>query len=173
MDKKGFLIGITSRQKRAFPQQLWKQKRVTAGLQDGSQACITVLATVCTNGSFLDPAVIFKGKGALWSGWVHNIEVRKHQVFCTTSLSGWPNDNVGLAWLEQVFDWHTKCKAWLKYRILIVDSHGSHLTKEFLRYCLAQKILFCILLPHSTYSLQPLDIVLFLPLLTAYLAELS
>jgi hypothetical protein len=36
MDKKGFLISITSRQKCIFSKQLWGQKRVTAGLQDGS-----------------------------------------------------------------------------------------------------------------------------------------
>jgi hypothetical protein len=32
MDEKGFLAGITSRQKRIFSQQLWEQKKVTAGL---------------------------------------------------------------------------------------------------------------------------------------------
>jgi hypothetical protein len=88
MDEKGFLIGITLRQKRVFSRQLWEQKRVTAGLQDGSREWITVLATVCTDGSSLDPAVIDRGKGALRSGWVHDVEAGKHQVFCTTSLSG-------------------------------------------------------------------------------------
>jgi hypothetical protein len=37
MDEKGFLIGITSRQKRIFSKQLWGQRRVTAGLQEGSR----------------------------------------------------------------------------------------------------------------------------------------
>jgi hypothetical protein len=37
MDEKGFLIGITPRQKRVFSRQLWEQKRVIAGLQDGSR----------------------------------------------------------------------------------------------------------------------------------------
>jgi hypothetical protein len=110
MDKKGFLISITLRQKRVFSQKLWEQKRVMAGLQDGSRRWITVLATVCADGNSLDPAVIYKGKGTLCSGWVHDVEAGKHQVFCT-SPSGWSNDDVGLVWLEQVFDWRTKHKA--------------------------------------------------------------
>jgi hypothetical protein len=44
------------------------------------------------------------------------------------------------------------------YRILIVDGHGSYFTRKFLQYCLTYKIILCILPPHSTYSLQPLDV---------------
>jgi hypothetical protein len=61
MDEKGFLIGVTSRQKRVFSKQLWEQKKVTAGIQDGNREWITILATVCADGSWLDPGVIFEG----------------------------------------------------------------------------------------------------------------
>jgi hypothetical protein len=161
MDEKGFLAGVTSRQKRIFSRQLWEQKKVTAGLQDGSQEWITILALVCADGSSLDPSMIFEGIGGLRTGWVHDVEPEKHQVFFTTSPSEWSNDDIGLAWLEQVFDRRTKDKARLSYRIFIVDGHGSHLTRNFLQYCLTHKILLCILPPHSTHSLQPLDVVLF------------
>jgi hypothetical protein len=96
MDKKGFLVGITMRQKYVCLQQLWKQKRVTAGLQDGLQEWITVLVPVYMDGSLLDLAVICKEKGKLCSGWVHNVEAGRHQVFFLTSLAEWSNDNVGL-----------------------------------------------------------------------------
>jgi hypothetical protein len=173
MDEKGFLAGVTSRQKRIFSRQLWEQKKVTAGLQDGSREWITILALVCADRSSLDPSVLFEAKGGLRTGWVHDIEPEKHQVFFTTSPTGWSNDDIGLAWLEQVFDRRTKDKARSSYRILIVDGHGSHLTRDFLKYCLAHKILLCILLPHSTHSLQPLDVVLFGPLSRAYTVKLS
>jgi hypothetical protein len=55
MDEKGFLVGITSRQRRVFSRHLWEQKRVPAGFQDGSREWVTVLATVCADGSSLDP----------------------------------------------------------------------------------------------------------------------
>jgi hypothetical protein len=62
---------------------------VTAGLQDSSREWITVLATVCADGSAIDSGVIFEAKGELCSGWVHNVEVGEHQVFFTTILA-WP-----------------------------------------------------------------------------------
>ena len=51
MDEKGFLLGKTSRTKRFFSKQLWEQKKVTAALQDGSREWITILATICADGS--------------------------------------------------------------------------------------------------------------------------
>jgi hypothetical protein len=173
MDEKGFLIGVTSRQKRVFSKQLWEQKKVTASIQDGNREWITILATVCADGSWLDPGVIFEGKGALCDAWLQALEPGKHQMFFATSPSGWSNNDIGLAWLEQVFDRHTKLKARSSYRILIVDGHGSHLTQAFLDYCLSNKILLCVLPPHSTHSLQPLDVVLFSPLSTAYSTKLA
>ncbi|RYN88163.1 hypothetical protein AA0119_g12098 [Alternaria tenuissima] len=76
-------------------------------------------------------------------------------------------------WVEQVFDRYTKAKARRSYRLLILDGHGSHLTIDFIEYCDQNKILLAIFPPHSTHTLQPLDVVLFKPLSTAYAAELS
>jgi hypothetical protein len=61
----------------------------------------------------------------------------------------------------------------LSYRILIVDGHGSHLTRKLLQYCLTHKIVLCILPHHSTHSLQPLDVVLFGPLSRACIVKLA
>jgi hypothetical protein len=136
MDEKGFLAGITSRQKRIFSRQLWEQKKVTAGLQDGSQEWITILALVCADGSLLDPSVIFEAKGGLCTGWVHNVEPEKHQIFFTTSPLGWSNDNVGLAWLEQVFNRRTKDKAWLSYvRCEVLFGIKPRAYQELMRLC--------------------------------------
>jgi hypothetical protein len=43
---------------------------------------------------------------------------------------------------------------------------------DFIKYCDANKILLVIFPPHSTHSLQPLDVVMFKPLSTAYSNEL-
>lgn len=49
-----------------------------------------------------------------------------------------------------------------------MDGHDSHLTFEFLEYCISHDII-CICLPaHSTHLLQPLDVGLFGPLAQAY-----
>ncbi|RMZ66343.1 pogo transposable [Pyrenophora seminiperda CCB06] len=173
MDEKGFLIGITSRSKRVFSKQLWERKEVREALQDGSREWITILACICADGTALEPAIIYEGKGALHSSWVDDVEAGKHQVFLATSPSGWTNNDLGLAWLEQVFDRSTKAKTRSSYRILILDGHGSHLTMDFISYCHANKILLMVFPPHSTHSLQPLDVGMFSPLSNAYSAELS
>ena len=51
-----------------------------------------------------------------------------------------------------------------EYQMLIVDSHASHVSTEFIRFAKENKIV-CLCLPaHSTYLLQPLDVGVFGPL---------
>lgn len=174
MDEKGFMIGVVGRSKRIFSKRRWEKKEVRASLQDGNREWITLLACVCADGSALPPGLIYQAAGkAVQSSWVQSIDPRKHSVHFTTSPSGWTNDDVGLAWLEQVFDRYTKKKARRKYRLLIVDGHGSHLTMDFIRYCDDNKILLAIFPPHSTHTLQPLDVVCFKPLSSNYTNELT
>jgi hypothetical protein len=97
----------------------------------------------------------------------------EHSVYVTPSPSGWTNNDIGLAWLEQVFDRHTKEEARQSYRLLILDGHGSHVTMDFIEYCDQHKILLAIFPPHSTHTLQPLDVCIFKPLSQAYSNELS
>ncbi|RAQ99893.1 pogo transposable element [Stemphylium lycopersici] len=82
-------------------------------------------------------------------------------------------DGNRLAWLKQVFDRETKKKARTSWRLLILDGHGSHVSMEFIEYCDANKILLMIYPPHSTHTLQPLDVVMFAPLAAANKAELA
>jgi hypothetical protein len=104
---------------------------------------------------------------------VKEIVAEKHSTFCSNSPTGWLNNDLGLAWPEQVFDRETKKKAQRKWRLLILDGHGSYLTNDFIDFGDDNKILLCIFLPHSTHSLQPLDVVMFSPMATSYSQELS
>jgi hypothetical protein len=72
-----------------------------------------------------------------------------------------------------VFERFTAAKARRKYRLLLLDGHGSHLTEEFLEYCHRHKILLGIYPPHSTHTLQPLDVVMFKPLSTVHSKKLA
>ena len=67
----------------------------------------------------------------------------------------------------------TKTKARQSTRLLILNRHGSHITMAFIEYCDAHKIHLAILPPHSTHTLQPLNVGLFKPLASAYSNELS
>ncbi len=100
---------------------------------------------------------------------------KKDKIFLTSSPSGWTSNKVGLAWIRDVFQRTTKSKpgAQRGRRLLILDGHGSHITKQFIKFCDANRILLAILSPHSTHTLQPLDIGLFGPLAAAYKQELQ
>jgi hypothetical protein len=169
MDEKGFLTGVMGRTLRIFSKRMWDKKEVRASLQDGSREFITSLASTCADGSRLPTGLIFaSAKGEIRSTWVDEIEVGKHDVFVPSSPTGWSNNDIGLAWLEQVFDRSTKRMAGRSYRLLILDGHGSHITMDFIEYCDKRRILLMVFPPHSTHTLQPLDVVMFKPLSQAY-----
>jgi hypothetical protein len=67
MDEKGFMIGVVGRSKRVFSKNSFVKKRVRAATQDGSREWITVLASVCADGSALPPGLIYQAaqSGAL------------------------------------------------------------------------------------------------------------
>jgi hypothetical protein len=114
MDEKGFMIGITGRSKHMFSQLQWESKKVRASLQDGSQVWVTVVAAICADGSTLLPALIYLlANSTLQGSWVAAIEATKHDVFVSSSPIGWMNNDIGLAWLEQVFGCKTKQKGGL------------------------------------------------------------
>jgi hypothetical protein len=85
--------------------------------------------------------------------------------------SGYSNDQLALDWLE-MFEKATRPgiktrhgtihnKEW---RMLIMDSHSSHLTMEFIDYCWNFQIIPFKLIAHSTHLLQPCDVGFFHPM---------
>ncbi|KAK1918706.1 hypothetical protein P3342_001755 [Pyrenophora teres f. teres] len=102
MDEKGFMIGITARSKRVFTRAIWEQKERTAAIQDGNREWVTILACICGDGSSLPPALIYEGKAGIQSSWVSELQAEIHEVFVANSTSGWTNNELGLAWLEQI-----------------------------------------------------------------------
>lgn len=174
MDEKGFQLGRLGGSKRIFDKSLWEKKEVRQALEDGSSEWITVMACICSDGKPLSPTLIFQGaNGSVQSSWVEAIQAGEHSVFVTSSPSGWSNNDIGLAWLKGVFERETRRYASTGYRLLLLDGHGSHVTMDFIEYCHDNKILLFVFPPHATHTLQPLDVVMFKPLATAYSNELS
>ncbi|EFQ94072.1 hypothetical protein P3342_004217 [Pyrenophora teres f. teres] len=173
MDEKGFFVGITNRTERVFSKTVWESKERTTALTDGNREWVTLLACVCASGESLPPALIYQGTSGVQSTWVDDLMEQQHEVFVSHSATRCSNNDLGLAWLQQVFDRHTKAKARRDWRLLILDGHGSHLTPEFLEYCNANRILLMMFPSHSTHSLQPLDVVFFSPLSRYYTNKLN
>ncbi|KAH5177126.1 hypothetical protein HBI67_211460 [Parastagonospora nodorum] len=174
MDEKGFMLGILTRSKRVFSRRLYEEGKIKAHIQDGSREWVTLLACICADGSYLEPALLYQSaSGSIQDSWLQAFDPDDHRARFASSLSGWTNNDIGLAWLKQVFDRSTKAKARSSYRLLILDGHGSHLSMDFIEYCDQNRILLMVYPPHSTHTLQPLDVVMFKPLSSAYSAQVA
>jgi hypothetical protein len=87
--------------------------------------------------------------------------------------TGWTTNDIELAWLKEVFNRETRQQARTRYQLLLLDSHRSHITIDFINFCNNNKILLAIFPPHATHTLQPLDVSLFKPLSDAYSIKLA
>ncbi|CEL07079.1 hypothetical protein ASPCAL10244 [Aspergillus calidoustus] len=174
MDEKGFLIGMLSKGLRIFSKKKYQEGNFQERLQDGNREWITTIACICADGTSLSPGLIYQAaSGDIQDTWLQDFDPQHHKVFFSSSTSGWTNDELGFAWLTQIFDRETKDKARRRWRLLFLDGHGSHLTMKFFDYCDKNKIILVTYPPHSTHSLQPLDVGIFSPLSKAYSDELE
>jgi hypothetical protein len=154
MDEKGFLLGVLTRSKRVFSRRLYEEGKIKAHIQDGLREWITLLACICADGSHIEPSLIYQSaSGSIQDSWLQAFDPNDYRVHFASSPSGWTNNELGLAWLKQVFDRSTKPKAGRSYRLLILDGYGSHLTMDFIEYCDRNRILLVVYLPHLTHTL--------------------
>ena len=147
-----------------------KSKRIAGASQDGNREFITLIAAICADGSSLPPSLIYQGASYdLQDTWLDEFDATAQRAFFACSKNGWSDDNLGLNWLQRVFDRTTKEKVSTRERrLLIVDGHNSHVNLPFIEYADTNRILLAVFPPHSTHRLQPLDIGLFSPLATYY-----
>jgi hypothetical protein len=174
MDEKGFLIGHLQKVQRIFPKALMKQQNLLGAGQDGSREWITLIATICADGSSPPPALIYKAvSGDLQDTWLQDYIANERPCWFASSPNGWTSGELGLSWLQSLFDTQTIDKAKRDWRLLILDGHGSHCTLRFLDWCRSNRIIVAIFPPHSTHRSQPLDVSLFRPLATYYSQQLD
>jgi hypothetical protein len=151
-----------------------ESKRTVRASHDGDREFITLIASICADGTHLAPALIYQGTSHdLQDTWLDDFDHLKDRAYFACSEKGWSSDVLGLQWLEKIFDRTTKEKADRGRRLLIVDGHSSHVNMRFIDYADANRILLAVLPPHSTHRLQPLDVGLFSPLATYYTQEID
>lgn len=85
---------------------------------------------ITATGKVLDPGIIFKGK-ELQAQWF----IDEFKRICSnwrwiTSPNGWTSNQIGLAWLQDVFlpQMNTRRKDKSEVILLILDGHFSHTT---------------------------------------------
>lgn len=155
--------------KRIVPIDHLRSKKVLGSSQDGSREFISLLATICADGSALPPALIYQGDSYdLQDTWLEDYDSSSDEAYFAVSKKGWTNEELGLSWLSKLFEPITHKKAGNARRLLIMDGHSSHVNMRFINFCDVHGIILGILPPHSTHRLQPLDVGIFSPLSTAY-----
>jgi hypothetical protein len=114
----------------------------------------------------MPPMIVLAGKVHI-STWYDEKLFPSHWNVALSD-TGWTNNKLGLHWVKEVFDKHLRNRTVGRYRLLILDGHGSHITPEFDQYCKKNNIIALCMPPHSSHLLQPLDVGIFSPLKQAY-----
>jgi hypothetical protein len=160
-DETGFAMGLISTQKVVTRAEYYGRRPI---LQAGNREWVTAIEAICADGYSLPPCIIFKGQVAL-AGWFDNLP--KDWRF-EVSNNGWTTDEIGLRWLQKLFIPSTNSRVRGRFRLLILDGHGSHLTPQFDRICAENDIIPLCMPAHSSHLLQALDVGCFAVLKRAY-----
>jgi hypothetical protein len=161
-DETGFQIGVIGSMKVVTGSERRSRPDL---IQPGDREWVTVIQSICSDGSCTPPFIIYKGRVHI-SAWYEEASILR-QWKLSVSENGWTNNALGLEWLKH-FDAHTKAQQVGAYRLLILDGHESYLNQDFKDYCLENKILTLCMPAHSSHILQPLDVVCFSPLKRKY-----
>jgi DDE superfamily endonuclease len=115
---------------------------------------VTSTECISAGGHHVPPMIIFKGAYHLRKYFKNDMN---GGILWARSDTGFTNDKLTLKWLKH-FDEHTAARTLGRYRMLIFDGFGSHVTQNFINYCWEHRIRPYQLIPHSTHLTQPLDV---------------
>ena len=160
-DETGFAMGLTATAKVITRSEYYGRRSL---LQPGNREWVTAIEAISASGWALPPCIIFKGKVFI-EGWFDNVP---GDWLFEVSPNGWTSDEIGLQWLQKLFIPSTITRTKGKYRLLILDGHGSHLTPKFDEICSQNDIIPICMPAHSSHLLQPLDIGCFAVLKRSY-----
>jgi hypothetical protein len=160
-DETGFAMGLISTAKVVTRAEYYGRRSV---LQPGNREWVTAIESIRANGDVLPSCVIFKGK-TYRESWFDNLP---NDWRFEVSENGWTTDEISLRWLQKLFIPATQGRTKGRYRLLVLDGHGSHLTPQFDRTCTENDIIPICMPAHSSHLLQPLDIGCFSVLKRSY-----
>ncbi|KAJ5568130.1 hypothetical protein N7450_001957 [Penicillium hetheringtonii] len=160
-DETGFAMGLCATHKVIARSEYYGRRSV---LQPGNREWVTAIESISASGWALPPTLIFKGK-QYNQAWFKELPYNwRFEV----SANGWTSDKISLRWLQKQFIPSTNSRTHGRYRLLVLDGHGSHLTPEFDQICADHNIIPICMPAHSSHLLQPLDIGCFAVLKRAY-----
>ncbi|PWW73911.1 hypothetical protein C7212DRAFT_299211, partial [Tuber magnatum] len=157
LDEISYLMEFTQSCRVIYGKDLRQQNGALCAC-DGRREMVTVIETICADGSQLLPMIIFKGDGVQES-WVENSQLcMPDEILVGYSENGWTDRKKSLRYLEHFFGPSSltaaKASNGSRFRMLLFDVYSSPVTWEFLLYCLQNRIVPFCLPSHTTHKLQ-------------------
>ncbi|KFY20161.1 hypothetical protein V493_07734, partial [Pseudogymnoascus sp. VKM F-4281 (FW-2241)] len=155
MDETGFRIGIPGGERVIVPRTA--KELYTPSPEN--RLSVTVLETVSAVGGSIPPVLVLPGKIHMDS-WYHE-NLLGTELFLLSD-TGFSNSQLALRWLQH-FVRHTAPHTAEVPKLLLLDSHVSHTSYEFIIIAAENNILIYTFPSHLTHILQPLDVGIFQP----------
>ncbi|EED21622.1 conserved hypothetical protein [Talaromyces stipitatus ATCC 10500] len=161
-DETGFAMGLCAAAKVITGSDRYGRPNL---LQPGNGELVTAIEAVNSAGWALPSYVIFTATTYYQQSW---FETLPQGWRFDISQNGWTTDEIGIRWLQKHFIPHTTSRTKGRYRMLILDGHGNHLTPQFDQICTENNIIPVCMPPHSSHLLQPLNVGCFAVLKRQY-----
>ncbi|EED14752.1 conserved hypothetical protein [Talaromyces stipitatus ATCC 10500] len=117
-----------------------------------SRESITVVEAINAEGKIIPPLLIPKGENHMEEWYRH---IQDDEWLIAPAKNGFITDEIAFEWLQH-FQHYSKPDWSSEWRLLLMDSHATHLTIQFVQYCEIYHIR-PFRFPHSMHFLQPLD----------------
>ncbi len=161
-DETGFQMGVIGTAKVVTASE---RRGRTRTIQPGNREWVTIVHGINSQGWEIPPLIILAAKLHQATWYINNPTPADWVI--SVSENGWTNDEIGYTWIQH-FEKYTQSRTKGKYRLLILDGHGSHHTARFEEFCKQNSIITLCMPPHSSHLLQPLDVGCFGPLKDSY-----
>ncbi|TKA63056.1 hypothetical protein B0A49_08854 [Cryomyces minteri] len=163
MDEKGVMLGVSSTARVIVPIE-FRRCGIEVS-QPGNRESVSIVEAVCANGRLLPPLLIWKAHSHLDQWYTQSLERQGWRY--AYSDKGYTGNELALVWF-QGWEEQTRDRVGDRWRMLLMDNHGSHIDWKFIKHAVDHKVVLVALPAHSTHLLQPLDVGLFSPLQQSY-----
>lgn len=120
---------------------------------------VSVIECSTAEGKRLSPVVIFTGASLQGQWFPHNFRFEEELPSWRYkySATGWSNNEIAIDWFKHVYLLETKPANASDWRLLILDEHSIHITKEIMVMAHRHRVQLLYLPAHTTHKTQPLD----------------
>jgi hypothetical protein len=153
MDETGFRIGIPGGERVIVPRVV-KQLYT---LSPENRVSITIIEAVSAARQNIPLVLVVPGKIHIEAWYPENLSGNELILLLET---GYSNSQLALRWLQHFIE-HTAPHSPENLKLLLLDSHKSHRSDEFLTLAAESYIILLAFPSHLTHVLQPLDVGVF------------